>query len=151
MKFKYSDGGRKTAGFAGYKRNDCVTRAIAIISGLPYRQVFEELEARNKAYAEGGWGRVAKNLRKNGTSPSTGAFKKIYHEYILSLGFVWVSTMGIGTGCKVHLRAEELPAGKIICRVSKHLVAVIDGVGHDTHDCSRGGVRCVYGYYKLGI
>jgi hypothetical protein len=25
---------------------------------------------------------------------------------------------------------------------------VIDGVIHDTHDCSRGGTRCVYGYWR---
>jgi hypothetical protein len=26
---------------------------------------------------------------------------------------------------------------------------VIDGVIHDTHDCSRNGTRCVYGYYRV--
>jgi hypothetical protein len=65
-----------------------------------------------------------------------------------SLGFSWVSTMGIGTGCKVHLTAEELPKGTIICRVSRHYITVIDGVINDTYDCSRGGQRCVYGYWK---
>jgi hypothetical protein len=33
--------------------------------------------------------------------------------------------------------------------VSRHAVAVIDGVIHDTYDCSRGGKRCVYGYWRL--
>lgn len=27
------------------------------------------------------------------------------------------------------------------------IAAVVDGVLHDTFDCSRGGTRCVYGYY----
>jgi hypothetical protein len=27
--------------------------------------------------------------------------------------------------------------------------AVIDGVIYDTPDCSRGGTRCVYGYFSL--
>jgi len=57
--------------------------------------------------------------------------------------------MGIGTGCKVHLREEELPKGKIIASVSKHLTTVIDGIIHDTHDPQRNGTRCVYGYYTL--
>jgi hypothetical protein len=48
------------------------------------------------------------------------------------------------------LKADELPAGRLIVSVSKHLVAVIDGVAHDTHDPSRGGTRCVYGYYRAG-
>jgi hypothetical protein len=55
--------------------------------------------------------------------------------------------MKIGQGCKVHLRKEELPSGRLIVSVSRHLTAVIDGVIYDNHDCSRDGSRCVYGYY----
>jgi|SRR3990167_351141 len=149
MQFKYSDGGRKDSGFSGYKKSDCVVRAIAIASGKPYKEVYESLEQRNQEYADNGWGRVAKALRKKGSAPSRGNFKKIYHEYIQSIGFEWISCMGIGTGCKVHLKASELPMGNLIARVSKHLVAIIDGVMHDTHDCSRAETRCVYGYYKV--
>jgi len=56
--------------------------------------------------------------------------------------------MAIGQGCKVHLRAEELPPGRLVVQVSKHVTAVIDGVIYDTHDCSRGGTRCVYGLWR---
>ncbi len=63
------------------------------------------------------------------------------------MGFKWVATMQIGQGCKVHLRANELPKGIIICSVSRHYTAVINGVLNDTYDCSRGGQRCVYGYW----
>jgi len=55
--------------------------------------------------------------------------------------------MFVGQGCKVHLRAGELPKGRLIVAVSKHLVAVVDGVVHDNHDPSRNGKRCVYGYW----
>jgi hypothetical protein len=58
--------------------------------------------------------------------------------------------MGIGTGCTVHLRDGELPSGRLVVSVSRHEVAVIDGVMHDTHDPSRDGTRCVYGYWKEG-
>lgn len=68
-------------------------------------------------------------------------------KYLAALGWKWVATMGIGGGCKVHLKADELPSGTIICRVSRHYVAVVDGVINDTYDCSRGGTRCVYGHY----
>lgn len=57
--------------------------------------------------------------------------------------------MKIGSGCKGHLRSEELPPGRLIVSVSKHVVAVIDGIIHDTHDPSRDGTRCVYGYWAL--
>jgi hypothetical protein len=47
----------------------------------------------------------------------------------------------------VHLAKDELPNGRLIVRVSKHITAVINGVIDDTHDCSRAGIRCVYGYF----
>ena len=47
--------------------------------------------------------------------------------------------MKVGQGCKVHLREDELPSGRIIVSVSKHLTAVIDGGCHDTYDPSRDG------------
>jgi hypothetical protein len=56
--------------------------------------------------------------------------------------------MRIGQGCTTHLRRSELPTtGRLIVSVSKHITAVIDGVIHDTHDPSRRGTRCVYGYW----
>jgi hypothetical protein len=55
--------------------------------------------------------------------------------------------MKVGAGCQVHLRPDELPDGVLIAKVSKHLTAIINGVIHDTHDPSRNGNRCVYGYY----
>lgn len=48
----------------------------------------------------------------------------------------------------MHLRDGELPEGRLIVRVSGHLVAVINSVIHDTHDPSREGTRCVYGYFR---
>ena len=36
--------------------------------------------------------------------------------------------MHIGSGCKVHLRDGELPSGRLVVSVSKHMVAVVDGV-----------------------
>jgi len=37
---------------------------------------------------------------------------------------------------------------RLILSLSKHLAAMVDGVVHDTHDPSRGGTRCVYGYWS---
>jgi len=65
-----------------------------------------------------------------------------------SLGFVWTATMRIGSGCKVHLDPDELPTGRLVVAVSKHYVAVVDGIVHDLYDPSRDGRRCVYGYWK---
>ena len=57
--------------------------------------------------------------------------------------------MQVGSGCRVHLRREELPKGRLVVRLSRHLTAVIDGVIHDIYNPDRRGTRCVYGYFKL--
>jgi hypothetical protein len=56
---------------------------------------------------------------------------------MVGLGFRWVPTMQVGGGCRVHLDADELPGGRIICKVSRHLTAVINGIVHDTYNPAR--------------
>jgi hypothetical protein len=131
-RFIYDDGGRAAAGFKG-TAGDCVTRAVAIATGSPYREVYDAL---NESCTD------PKSCARNGVR------KPDVRRHLTSLGWKWTPTMTIGSGCKVHLRADELPPGRLVVRVSKHLVTVIDGVLHDTHDCSRGGTRCVYGYWS---
>jgi len=128
---------------------DCVVRAIAIATGKPYAAIYESLHEviRHCGKARRG---------KHSNSPRNGVERRAYQSYLEVCGWVWHPTMGIGTGCRVHLDADELPAGRIICRLSKHLVAVIDGVIHDTHDPQRwttygdghSASRCVYGYFE---
>lgn len=151
MKFQYNDGGRKAAGHKG-STSDCVTRAIAIATGLPYNTVWNAIKAGNgRLMFEGRQTTRTKRWRlrrKDDFTPDKGAPRKVYEPFLVKLGWEFVPTMGIGTGCKVHLREGELPQGRIIARVSKHLCAVIDGVLHDTGDCTRDGTRCVYGYFR---
>jgi len=56
--------------------------------------------------------------------------------------------MTIGSGCQVHLREGELPSGRLMVQVSKHVVAVIDGVIHDMDDWPRDGMPYVYGDWR---
>ena len=124
MQYIYNDGGRVAAGFKGHA-GDCVTRSVAIISGRPYAEVYATLA--------GGMGTQRKSkgaTARNGVT--TG--RKWFKDYMHSIGFVWTPTMHIGQGCKVHLRADELPPGRLVVAVSKHYTAVIDGVIHDTHN-----------------
>ena len=142
IKHTYNDGGRKEAGYTGMT-GDCVTRAIAIAFKIPYQQVYDLVNAT--AQTE----RVGKRMRGR-SNARTGVNKPTYRKIVESLGGVWTPTMHIGSGCKVHLKPDELPArGRYIMVVSKHLCAWIDGELHDTYDCSRDGTRCVYGYYKI--
>jgi|SRR5262245_2195340 len=147
----YDDGGRSAAGFKG-RTGDCVTRAIAIATQKPYQEVYDALWAGNREYASNHRCRIARKIARGGgrrgTTPRNGIFGKIYRPYLESLGWKWTPTMHIGSGCKVHLRADELPSGRLIVVLSRHLVAVIDGVVHDTYEDAQDGTRCVYGYWQ---
>lgn len=146
MKWVKDDGGRAAAGFKG-QTGDCVVRAIAIATETPYQQVYNELKEARYAYMLEHDDKTSRRIANKGTSPRNGTSRNVYELYLATKGFVFKPTMTIGSGCLVHLRANELPPGRIIVRLSRHLAAVIDGVVHDTHDPSRGGTRCVYGYY----
>lgn len=137
MKFQWDDGGRRAAGFRG-QADDCVTRSIAIATGLPYRRVYDDLNARTL------------DMRQKGEAfgASTGIPRDIYEPYLCELGWVWTPKMTIGSGCTTHLRAGEVPEHRIIARLSKHLVAVVNGVIRDLSDPSRNGTRCVYGWFE---
>ncbi len=141
MDFVFHDGGRAAAGYKG-STGDCVTRSIAIATGKPYQEVYDALNRLGKAE------RLGKRKMKRSNS-RTGVFRATYQRYLELLGWRWTSTMSIGSGCQVHLRASELPAGPLVVKVSRHLTAVIDGVLYDTHNCSRSGTRCVYGFFSL--
>ncbi len=138
--WKFNDGGRADAGYKG-ETGDCVVRAIAIGTERPYQTIYDELNALGKTE------RITKRKRSR-SSARTGVFKVTIRKYLENLGWTFTPTMGIGTGCRVHLRADELPSGRLIVSVSKHLVAVVDGVIHDNHDSTRDGTRCVYGYWS---
>lgn len=142
MRWVFDDGGRAAAGYKG-KTGDCVVRAVSIATRKSYQEVYDALNGLAQ------YERTAK--RKRGLSNSrTGVYKQTYRRYLESIGWKWTPTMSIGSGCTVHLKTDELPKGRLIVSVSRHLVAVIDGVVHDTNDVSRRGTRCVYGYFREG-
>ena len=144
MKFNYNDGGRSDY-FKG-TGGDCVTRAITIVTELDYKEVYDRLANSNKTQRQG------KHQSKCTSGKKTALHgiytkRKWFKDYMNELGFKWTPTMLIGQGCKTHLISDELPNSRIICVVSKHYMAVINGVINDTSDCSREGTRCVYGYW----
>ena len=145
MKFVFNDGGRAKAGFKGTAR-DCVCRSICIATGLPYDQVYKRLAEGNATQRKS---RYSSKKGKRSARDGINTKRKWFTDYMESLGFVWTPTMRVGQGCKVHLKDGELPSGRLVVNVSRHLTCMIDGVLHDTYDCSRDGERCVYGYWKL--
>jgi hypothetical protein len=158
--FVFDDGGRAAAGYKGLA-GDCVCRSICVATGLPYTEIYQRISA-----IEGKSRRTKRSPKGRSASARNGVLtkRKAFKEFMAELGFTWVPTMQIGQGCKVHLDAAELPKGKIICAVSNHYTAMIDGIIHDTFDPRRSGGwqvgmrdgvpfkewqggRCVYGYW----
>jgi len=158
MKFVYHDGGRSQffKGTAG----DCVARSIAIVSGMPYDEIYQRL-----ASGQEGMRRTKRKPKAGKRSARNGIYTKTkwFKDFMEAIGFEWTPTMQIGQGCKVHLADGELPNGKLIVSVSRHYTAVIDQVIYDTYDPQRrtawydngDGIatrfteRCVYGYWRL--
>lgn len=136
MRWEHDDGGYVASGL----KHNCVCVAIAIAGQLDYRRVYNTVTAEASQ----------SKLVRHRVRPEKGVYKPARDRSIARLlpDWVWTPTMFIGSGCKVHLLDGELPMGRLIVKVSKHLVAVIDGVIHDTHDPSRYGSRCVYGYWR---
>lgn len=139
MDWVYDDGGRSQY-FKGKNAGDCVCMAVAIATGEDYMDVYKRINELAKDE------RITKS-HQNRSSARNGIYKETLRKLMRSYGWKWVATTGIGTGCKVHLRADELPSGNVVARLSKHVTAVIDGVCHDTYDPSRNGTRWVYGYF----
>ena len=131
MKYQFNDGGRSKY-FTASKVGDCATRAIAIAANRDYKDVYDELH------------------KFLGYTPRNGIRYQDVKRAVQHFGGTWVPAMSIGTGCKMHLTENEIPMkGTIICRLSKHLCCVRDGIIQDTYDSSRDGTRCVYGYWKF--
>lgn len=151
MEWVYDDGGRAEAGYKGTTR-DCVCRAIAIATETPYKVVYDLINETARAERTG-------KRKKGKSSARTGVYPATIRKVMATLGWKWTPTMRVGQGCKVHLRAEELPSGRLVVSLSKHETAVIDGVIHDIYNPSDRGYtidgygndittdRCVYGYY----
>ena len=142
LELVYDDGGRSNY-FKTDHVGDCVCRAICNATGKDYKEVYNALQELSKRERTG--------KRKKGISSArNGVYKNTYTKYLNSIGWEFVPCMGIGTGCTVHLTESELPTndGPIIVSLSKHLSCVKDGKLYDTYDCSRGGTRCVYGYFR---
>ena len=111
MKFVYDDGGRQDAGYKG-TTGDCVCRAVSIAAERPYKEVYDLINEFAKSERTG--------KHKTGKSNArTGVYKGTIMKH---LGWKWIPTMTIGSGCKVHLREDELPKGRIVCSMIHTIV-----------------------------
>jgi hypothetical protein len=113
----WDDGGRAACGFVGLT-GDCVPRAIAIATGIRYRDVYEKL---------------GKQCAK---SPRLGVDTETAAAFLRERG--WDRTMGL----ERPFEPDDLPMGVVIVHIAKwngrspHFCTMVDRVIHDTWDPS---------------
>lgn len=107
MTFTYNDGGRNKAGFVGSVK-DCTVRAIAIITGRPYGEVYREVVA------------LFPDMPNQGVS--VGGYQFV--NYMRSQGFRYLDETTIYN------------KGKFVVIYDGHVSAWVDGVNYDTFACT---------------
>jgi len=141
IKFQPHDGGRAAAGFRG-PAGDCACRAISIAMQRDYREVYDELDAFAKEF-ERRWTGPGEFFP---SSAAGGYWFEALTAYLKPFGWEYVAAP-TELGRRLHLCAEELPAGPLVTRLSGQYAAVVDGVLTTTYDCSRDEYF-VYGYWQ---
>ena len=108
--YVYGDGGRWEAGFKG-SAGDCVTRALAILTGRPYRERYRALANAN---ARAGGKRSARNGIRKGAEA----------EVFQACGLVKVA---LGKGPRPTYSEAYQQYGDCIVSTTRHLAALVDG------------------------
>lgn len=143
----------------GNTNYDCATRAIAIAHYITCHNFTDEIAYRlalahltmHIMRERGRTGKVKGGVVRNGRVYSHptfgGVFKPTFDKAMAALGWTWVSCGSVGKPSRVKITPEDLPAGAVILRLSRHYSVAIDGIAFDTHDPTRDGKRMVYGYW----
>lgn len=125
--YKYNDGGRSQY-FKG-KAGDCAARAMAVALELDYKAAYNELANANAK------GRGGEKSARNGI------YKEDFNKVLEAHGLTWVAAPKF-VGRKAY--ARDMPNGRVIARMARHFVAIIDGVAYDTFNSTH---KMIYGYW----
>ena len=117
--FQFDDGGREASGFRG-RAGDCVVRSACILTGRPYREIYDRAAALNRE--NGARSRSARN----------GVRTKAYQRLFAELGLVKVK---LPKGEKPTFTEAHRRYGDCLVSTTRHISAVVDGSVRDTSDC----------------
>lgn len=126
--FVYDDGGRNGHRNVRAHVGDCGCRALSIIMQRDYWSLYDYLDANFHG------------------SPSRGLSRDVVHKIMRDEGYEYVACAN-PKGDIRRLRRADLPDGRLLVWIRDHYTAVIDGVIHDTYDCSKHGRAHVMGYW----
>ncbi len=129
MRYEFSDGGRSTSKRPKQK-NDCVVRALALLTGFSYDEAYEEL---------------AKRGRKCGGGTAKVVWKAILKEW----GYRKQSFPAIKGVNRVSLKsfAEHYLTGEYLVQMAGHVTFVRNGVVLDAFRPRQDG--CVYAVWQI--
>ena len=129
LEYHYNDGGRAAAGFRG-KTGDCLVRAVAIATGLPYRDVYHTVSSTMKKHGYRASGNVylqTQELRKPGMLRVGAVQRLVLKDY----GFVKVS---LPPGPRPTYTQAFQQFGTCIVSTNGHVATLMDGALQDTFD-----------------
>jgi len=61
--------------------------------------------------------------KKRKSNAETGVYLQTVKKYMVSIGWRWVPCVTIGSRCKVRLRKGDLPMGRLVVSINRHLTA----------------------------
>lgn len=137
MKFDYefSDGGRSAAGYRVQRVNDCVVRAIAIVTKKDYKQIYRDLQARQRDYYQ-------RRGYVSGRNVNDGVLEDVSDPYLKAIG--WDKIYDSSREAPKRFRPDNLPKRKNLIvfiaysrkgqRDCRHAIAIQDGKIKDTWD-----------------
>lgn len=135
LDFYQTDGGRADAGFTGKRVGDCVTRAIAICLDKPYGDVRKDLMQIQREWIKKSRSLAAKETKRtSGGSVRNGVFREVYTPYLEDHGYKRKGLQTIGSSFRAKPVKSDVPSGRVILKMRRHLAACIDWVLHDKYD-----------------
>jgi hypothetical protein len=125
--FKPTDAGR-AASDRPRQKNDCTVRALALARGIPYDEAYDILKAAGRKCSRGF------------------AFPDWLNSQAWAVKMPFPAVKG-RRRMNPATFTKAYPTGVFICRVAKHVFAVIDGVVLDTAENSPD--RCIYTAWRI--
>lgn len=159
LPYNRTDGGRQDAITDGeidsrINKGDCVTRAIAIATNTPYAEVYEDIKYLCETEKP--------VFDRKMSDPNNGVYPELYMPYIEQYFNVTAKAYDEEHLDKPHrhVSSEDFGTGTFIVQIHRHLLAIIDGVIHDSWDSNNKGWRtkrnqhdgqnCVIRWWKIG-
>ena len=127
----YDDGGRRDAGYKG-DTGDCVPRAIAILTGESYKEVYRTMADAMKASGYAASGNAYATAKRKMPKKRGQKDAKVVQEIVMAkYGLVKVK---LPSGERPTYSEAHAEYGNVLVSTRGHVCAIVDGELHDIFD-----------------